>query len=447
MHGPTLAKLPPPPPGKSGWPWTEESPPLPEAMPDGQPWPRISIVTPSYNQGQFIEETIRSVLLQGYPDLEYIIIDGSSTDESVEIIKKYEPWLASWVSESDRGQAHALNKGFSRATGEIFAWLNSDDTFQPQALYLAAIHLLQHSQIGMVYGHARVIDQDGNLLTTWLAPKFDLAKQLFEYRYIPQQSAFFRRQAFEQVGALCEDMYYTMDFDLWLRIGASFPIGSVNYILGNIREHESSKTVSNWYGNRPEILKSLQRFFALPNLSSDIRSLEPYAYSILYLHRSLGDLQSGEMEKAKLFLEQAFHFAPDLAHKYREHMLRLLVDYSPQASEQLDNFLQWLATNCPENAMAFQELLKVAHNRKIITAAANSDDRLLKKKAKDSLSRVLRYDRSWLRNRQVFLAVLGLFIGQHTLTHVAKVWKSMTIPVARRLNRILAKHLVKSETW
>jgi len=111
----------PSPPGKTGWPWTEETSRLPEKMSDGRPWPRISIVTPSYNQGQFIEETIRSVLLQGYPNLEYIVIDGGSSDGSVEILQEYEQWLAYWVSERDRGQADALNKGFRRASGILSA--------------------------------------------------------------------------------------------------------------------------------------------------------------------------------------------------------------------------------------------------------------------------------------------------------------------------------------
>ena len=112
MRCPTLKELPPSEAGKTGWPWTEESPQLPDNMPDGSPCPKISIVTPSLNQGQFIEETIRSVLLQGYPNLEYIIIDGGSTDGSVDIIKKYEKWLAYWITEPDRDQGHAINKGF-----------------------------------------------------------------------------------------------------------------------------------------------------------------------------------------------------------------------------------------------------------------------------------------------------------------------------------------------
>ena len=120
MRSPELGQLPTPPAGKTGWPWTVETPPLPPERPDGSPWPQISIVTPSYNQGQFIEETIRSILLQGYPDLEYIIIDGGSTDESIEMIKKYGPWLTQWISEKDRGQAHAINKGLARSH-----WRNS----------------------------------------------------------------------------------------------------------------------------------------------------------------------------------------------------------------------------------------------------------------------------------------------------------------------------------
>ena len=121
MHCPSLAGLHSQPPGQTGWMWSEERCQFPKLTPHHYLLPRITVVTPSYNQGRFIETTIRSVLLQGYPNLEYIIIDGGSSDDSVEIIQKYEPWLADWVSEKDRGQAHAINKGFARATGDIYA--------------------------------------------------------------------------------------------------------------------------------------------------------------------------------------------------------------------------------------------------------------------------------------------------------------------------------------
>ena len=134
MICPRLNDLPQPPPERTGWPWTDASTRLPERMPDGSPWPRISIVTPSFNQSPFIEETIRSVLLQGYPNLEYIVIDGGSTDNTVEIINKYSRWILYWTSEEDQGQADAINKGFAHSSGDILGFLNSDDIYAQGAL-------------------------------------------------------------------------------------------------------------------------------------------------------------------------------------------------------------------------------------------------------------------------------------------------------------------------
>jgi glycosyltransferase involved in cell wall biosynthesis len=131
MRCPGLRDLPEPSATRTGWPWTETSPNIEGA---GGEWPRITVVTPSFNQGAYIEETLRSVLLQGYPNLEYIVIDGGSTDGSVETIRRYARWLDYWVSEPDRGQAHALNKGFARASGDVLGWLNSDDVYLPGAL-------------------------------------------------------------------------------------------------------------------------------------------------------------------------------------------------------------------------------------------------------------------------------------------------------------------------
>ena len=249
MRCPTLNELPPPPPGKPGWPWTEESPQLLDTMPDpstmlragGFPWPRVSIVTPSYNQGQFIEETIRSVLLQGYPDLEYIVIDGSSTDGSVDIIRKYEPWLAYWVSEPDRGQAHAINKGFARATGEIFGWLNSDDLLYLKAIYRIARAYVKDPSLRVTCGFRKVIDAEGKFRWNWVYNKpanFTLKRR----GYLPQETVYWRREIWEQIGPLDEDFQYTLDFEYWHRMmAAGYRFVLLPYFLGCFRLHDASK--------------------------------------------------------------------------------------------------------------------------------------------------------------------------------------------------------------
>jgi len=243
MRCPILAQLPAPPPGKSGWPWTEESPQLPDAMPEGHPWPKISIVTPSYNQARFIEETIRSVLLQGYPNLEYIIIDGGSTDDSVEIIKKYEKWLTYWVSEPDRGQSHAINKGLSKASGEIYAWLNSDDYLLKNALRNVATAYYVSPEAGAWCGGYRRVNADGKLLLVDWPKRLDLdgLAQWSENQF-SQSACFFSRKAWQECGPLDEDLHYAMDFDLWLNIAMAFSIERVKDVIAADHVHKDAKT-------------------------------------------------------------------------------------------------------------------------------------------------------------------------------------------------------------
>src|SRR5262245_44445354 len=135
MRCPTVRELPAPPKGKSGWPWTEDSLQLQTRISAGQSYPRITVVTPSFNQGQFIEETIRSILLQGYPNLEFFILDGGSNDNTVDVIRKYSPWIDFWVSEPDRGQSAAINRGLQMASGLYATWINSDDLLCKNAFY------------------------------------------------------------------------------------------------------------------------------------------------------------------------------------------------------------------------------------------------------------------------------------------------------------------------
>ena len=164
--------------------------------------PKVSIITPSFNQGQFLEASIRSVLEQDYPNIEYIVVDGGSRDDSVEIIKKYQKHLAWWVSEKDKGHADALNKGFSRATGEILAWLNSDDIYFPGAVSEAVSVLQSHPKLGMVYGDADLIDDSGETVGQFGSKQTSYRQMLRGSVHIPQATTFFRADIWRQVGPL-----------------------------------------------------------------------------------------------------------------------------------------------------------------------------------------------------------------------------------------------------
>ena len=198
MHE-VLPALPPPPAGKTGWPWTEVGDPrsgvrgrrTEDGPQTSETWPRLTVVTPSFNQGRFLEATIRSVLLQGYPNLEYMVIDGGSTDESVEVIRKYEPWLTYWVSEKDQGQAHAINKGMVRSTGEILAYLNSDDIYDEGALRRVGEHFVQTPECRLLVGATKLLTPDGaSTDDVKRLKRIDLAYLAHGWRALPQLAAF-----------------------------------------------------------------------------------------------------------------------------------------------------------------------------------------------------------------------------------------------------------------
>jgi cellulose synthase/poly-beta-1,6-N-acetylglucosamine synthase-like glycosyltransferase len=235
----TPKDLPPPPPGKSGWPWTQQSRPLPERMPDGSKWPRLSIVTPSYNQSQFIEETIRSVLLQGYPNLEYIIIDGGSTDDSREIIKKYEQFLAYWVSEKDRGQAHAVNKGILKSTGDILGWINSDDLYLKDTFRQIVRAFQRYPATIFVHGDRILLNKDSQVTGWSVLPPFNPSR----YGYvICSESSFWRRYAMNLVGLLNEDLQFAMDLEFFCRLFTVGKFTKLNQFLGAFRCYPENKT-------------------------------------------------------------------------------------------------------------------------------------------------------------------------------------------------------------
>jgi glycosyltransferase involved in cell wall biosynthesis len=250
---PTRDELPPPPMGKTGWPWTEESPRLPDTMPGGQAWPVVSVVTPSFNQGEFIEETIRSVLLQGYPNLEYIVIDGGSTDDSVDVIRRYEAWLAYWVSEPDRGQPHAINKGFEQATGQLVAWLNSDDTYLPKTLHHVVSVFQRMPQVGLVFGSALYVDRESQPISVYAGVDQPFFRKLQYWRRweVPQPTLFFRRGVLERCGGMDESCQLVLDYDWVLRAAKSTLSHCSDTVLATYRLHQGSKTVHLRSDRRP----------------------------------------------------------------------------------------------------------------------------------------------------------------------------------------------------
>jgi|GEM_PF-3071680 len=250
----TLKDLPAPPPNKIGWPWTEANEPLSNKMPDGSQYPLISIVTPSYNYGQFIEETIRSVLLQGYPNLEYIVIDGGSTDDTVEIIKKYEQYLTYWVSEPDEGQTDAINKGYQHCSGDIFVWLNADDAYA-DANCLQEVSKYYQQGYQLIVGECLNVDEKDKPIKitdeyNGHAPpqNFDQYLKFWSYVWLPQPAVFIAKELTDKSFPLDKSIYCVMDYQFFLKVLSHRPQSIfLNKTWVKFKYHGENKSLA---GNR-----------------------------------------------------------------------------------------------------------------------------------------------------------------------------------------------------
>jgi glycosyltransferase involved in cell wall biosynthesis len=219
------------------------------------PLPLVTVVTPSFNQARFLGATIESVLTQDYPRIEYFVLDGGSTDGSVDIIRRYEDKLAGWLSEPDKGQTEAVNRGFGMAHGEILAWLNSDDVYRPGAVMEAVAFLQAHPEVGMVHGGAYYVDDAGNPVARFPSRPTGHRELRRGAPRIAQQAAFFRSTVWRMVGPLDPSFYYAMDYDLWVRISAVTPLAYVPRIWAGFRMHGESKSMTVARRCWPEMMR------------------------------------------------------------------------------------------------------------------------------------------------------------------------------------------------
>lgn len=230
---------------------------------EAQKWPRISVVTPSLNQGRFLRECIASVFRQSYPDLEFIIIDGGSTDESVDIIKQYEADLTFWCSEPDEGQAAAINKGFGLATGELVAWLNADDFYLPDALLHVARAYRQNPHASFYFGDGLRVDERGKTLGGFFPGGkvgFNLRALIYGMNCLLQPATFINRDKLIEIGYLDPTLSYGLDTDLWIRLAQSTPPAPVNAMLAASREYARTKTSTGSFRRVEELRRIAEKY-------------------------------------------------------------------------------------------------------------------------------------------------------------------------------------------
>jgi glycosyltransferase involved in cell wall biosynthesis len=274
-------------------------------------WPKVSIVTPSFNQGNFIEETIRSVLLQDYPNVEYIIIDGGSTDNTIEIVKKYEPFLNFWVSEPDGGQADAINKGFKKATGYYLGWLNSDDILYPNAIKQVVKAFRLNPEAELIYGD---IEQGLSLsrsVTQLKGEEINFSEMLSTMRVpIPQQGSLWKRSVVERVGGLDPRWQVVLDREFYTRVAEKCNIFYIHELLGFFRNHEKSKSVlevARWLVELPLMYRE---FFERSDLSKEIRNLENKTMGAMFLTCASISIRCGDGKSALGYLADAIKSDP-----------------------------------------------------------------------------------------------------------------------------------------
>jgi glycosyltransferase involved in cell wall biosynthesis len=308
-------------------------------MPD---FPLVSIVTPSFNQARFLEATLRSVLDQDYPNIEYLVVDGASTDGSVEIIRRYADRLTWWVSEKDNGQSEAINKGLRRARGEFIGWLNSDDIYLPGAISAAVTAFLSHPQAGLIYGDAQAIDSDGKPFNLMRAHQYKLT-DLMAFQIICQPAAFMRRSIVQEVNYLNPDYQLLMDNLLWMCMAQKAPIVYIPQTWAAARYHDQAKnrTRGAAYGQEARIL--IADLKSRPEFSELIRTDERRIFAGLERFDAFYLTDAGQPGAALRTYTRAFRLHPHTALGDWKHIL--LAVFSLLGFQKVRNLYDRLRTH------------------------------------------------------------------------------------------------------
>lgn len=273
--------------------------------------PLVSIITPSFNQAAFLEQTIKSVLDQDYPSIEYLVTDGGSTDGSVDIIKRYAKRLTWWVSEKDKGQADAINKGFARAKGEFIAWVNSDDYYQPGAISSAVAVLQANPDVGLVFGDVQVVDREGRILNNLHYGDWTLA-DLMTFHIIGQPAVFMRRSVLEKAGYLDLKYHFMLDHQLWLRMGIQAGIKYVPQLWAGAHYHEDCKNLSQAAEFGKDAYHIVEWMRATPEFSEKVAWLLPNIQAGAERINAFYLLDAGDYRGSFRSYWRGFLLAPDI---------------------------------------------------------------------------------------------------------------------------------------